>query len=76
MSSGTAKTLTCEFFGAEGSWPAQAMTLRTRILPNNSHVKVLAVPELIGYILWFKQPELAPDRLLQVRRYLERFVTA
>src|SRR5437867_9895219 len=44
--------------------------------PKNSHVKVLAVPELIGYILWFKQPELAPDRLLQVRRYLERFVTA
>ncbi|TMH48095.1 MAG: NERD domain-containing protein [Betaproteobacteria bacterium] len=44
--------------------------------PKNSHVKVLAVPELIGYILWFKQPELAPDRLLQVRPYLERFVTA
>lgn len=44
--------------------------------PKNSHVKVLAVPELIGYISWFKQPELAPDRLLQVRRYLERFVTA
>ena len=44
--------------------------------PKNSHVKVLAVPELIGYISWFKQPELAPDRLLQVRRYLERCVTA
>lgn len=44
--------------------------------PKDSHVKVLAVPELIGYISWFKQPELAPDRLLQVRRYLERFVTA
>jgi hypothetical protein len=44
--------------------------------PKNSHVKVLAVPELIGYISWFKKPELAPDRLLQVRRYLERFVTA
>ena len=45
-------------------------------IPKNSHVKVLAVPELIGYISWFKQPELAPDRLLQVRRYLERFVSA
>jgi hypothetical protein len=44
--------------------------------PKGSYIKVLAVPELTGYISWFKQPELAPDRLLQVRRYLERFVTA
>jgi len=46
------------------------------IAPKHSHVKVLAVSELIGYISWFKQPELAPDRLFQVRRYLERFLTA
>lgn len=43
--------------------------------PEDSHVKVLPVTELGGYISWFRQPELAPDRLLQVRHYLERFVT-
>jgi len=43
--------------------------------PDNSHVKVLSVPQLVGYISWFKQAELAPDLLLQVRQYLERFVT-
>ena len=41
--------------------------------PEGSHVKVLAIPELVGYISWFRQTELAPDRLLQVRQYLERF---
>lgn len=46
------------------------------LAPRNSHIKVLAVPELIGYISWFKQAELAPDQLLQVRRYLERFIAA
>ncbi|HOW27252.1 MAG TPA: nuclease-related domain-containing protein [Elusimicrobiota bacterium] len=43
--------------------------------PEDSHVKVLPVTELIGYISWFKQPELTPDKLLQVRHYLEGFVT-
>jgi hypothetical protein len=41
--------------------------------PKDSHVKVLAIPELVGYISWFKQTELAADRLLRVRRYLEGF---
>jgi len=41
--------------------------------PKDSHVKVLAIPELVGYISWFKKTELAADRLLQVRRYLEGF---
>ena len=43
--------------------------------PQDSRVKVLTVAELVGYISWFRQPELAPDRLLQVRQYLQRFVT-
>ena len=42
--------------------------------PQDSQVKVLPVAELVGYILWFRQPELEPDRLLQVRHYLQRFV--
>ena len=45
-------------------------------VPEDSHVKVLAVPELIGYISWFRQAELATDRLLQVRHDLEGFVAA
>jgi hypothetical protein len=43
--------------------------------PENSHVKILSVPELVGYISWFKQAELTPDLLLQVCQYLEGFVT-
>lgn len=43
--------------------------------PGNSHVKVLPIAELSGYISWFRQPELTTDRLLRVRRYLEGFVT-
>lgn len=42
--------------------------------PEDSHVKVLPVAELVGYITWFKRPEISPDRLLQVRHYLQRFV--
>lgn len=42
--------------------------------PEDTYVKVLDVPELIGYISWFRQTELAADRLLQVRHYLEGFV--
>jgi len=41
--------------------------------PEGSYVKVLAIPELVGYISWFRQTELSADRLLQVRRYLEGF---
>ncbi len=41
--------------------------------PEDSHVKVLAIPELVGYISWFRQTELAADRVLQVRRYLQGF---
>lgn len=39
----------------------------------DSHVKVLAVPELVGYISWFKQTDIAPDLLLQVGQYLKGF---
>lgn len=42
--------------------------------PRDSRVKVLPVAELVGYISWFRQPALAPDRLVQVRHYLQRFV--
>ena len=43
--------------------------------PEDTHVKVLPVAELTGYIAWFRQPELAPDRLLKVRHYLEGLMT-
>jgi hypothetical protein len=42
--------------------------------PENSHVKVLPIAELNGYISWFKQPELTPERLWKVYRFLKGFV--
>ena len=42
--------------------------------PQDSRVKVLPVAELVGYISWFRQHELAPDQLLTVRDYLQKFV--
>lgn len=41
--------------------------------PEDSHVKVLTIPELVGYISWFRKTELAPDQLLRVQQYLEGF---
>jgi hypothetical protein len=42
--------------------------------PQDSRIKVLPVPELAGYISWFRQQDLTPDQLLTVRDYLQRFV--
>lgn len=42
--------------------------------PQGSYVKVLPVTELVGYISWFKQHEIPPDKLLRVRQHLNRFV--
>jgi hypothetical protein len=42
--------------------------------PMDSHVKVLPIDELVGYISWFRQPQIAPDQLFQIRHYLEQFV--
>lgn len=44
--------------------------------PEDSHVKVLAIPELVGYISWFRETDLAPDRLQQVRQFLNVFRAA
>jgi hypothetical protein len=42
--------------------------------PQESQVKVLSVAELVGYISWFRQPELTSDRMLQVHHYMQGFV--
>lgn len=42
-------------------------------VPEDSRVKVLAVSDLVGYISWFRQTEIAPERISQIQRYLERF---
>ncbi len=42
--------------------------------PSNSHVKVLKITELVGYLSWFKKQELSIDQLVQVCHYLEGFV--
>lgn len=41
--------------------------------PKDSRVKVLPISEIASYISWFRDKEFTADRLLQVRRYLERY---
>lgn len=40
----------------------------------DQYVKVLGIPELNGYITWFKDPPMAQERLEQVRRFLDMLV--
>lgn len=42
--------------------------------PADSHVKVRHLAELNGYLTWFNQRELLPDRLQDIRLYLEQYV--
>lgn len=41
------------------------------LAPHDSHVKILRMEELNGYITWFREPELPPELIMQVRNYLE-----
>lgn len=43
--------------------------------PKNSYVKILPVSELVRYISWFRQTEIPQGRLLEVKNYLQKFVS-
>lgn len=43
--------------------------------PQDSYIKVLRPDDLVGYISWFTQPELSPQRIDALRRYFESRVS-